>query len=66
MIASRLFRVMTHKKYSPGLIHVCLLFAVVITLVVPASAEWKERVLYSFQGGANDGSGPTGGVVFDA
>jgi hypothetical protein len=26
----------------------CLLFA--LTLAVPASAEWKEKVLYSFQG----------------
>jgi hypothetical protein len=30
-----------------------------------ASAEWKEKVLYSFQGGT-DGSTPAGGVVFDA
>jgi hypothetical protein len=29
-----------------------------------ASAEWKEKVLYSFQGG-NDGYTPAGGVVFD-
>jgi hypothetical protein len=38
--------------------------AVVLTLTVPASAEWKEKVLYSFQGG-NDGAYPAGGVVFD-
>ena len=56
---------MTHKKCSAGLIHVCLLFAVTLTLVVPASAEWKEKVLYCFQGGAN-GSVPAGGVVFDS
>jgi uncharacterized repeat protein (TIGR03803 family) len=42
-----------------------LLFAVALTLAVPASAEWKEKVLYSFQGGTNDGSVPAGGVVFD-
>jgi hypothetical protein len=30
----------------------------------PASAEWKEKVLYSFQGGS-DGFQPAGGVVFD-
>jgi hypothetical protein len=30
-----------------------------------ASAEWKEQVLYSFQGGTSDGAGPAGGVVFD-
>ncbi len=35
------------------------------TLVSTASAEWKEKVLYSFQGGANDGASPAGGVVFD-
>jgi uncharacterized repeat protein (TIGR03803 family) len=29
-----------------------------------ASAEWKEKVLYSFQGG-RDGAVPAGGVVFD-
>jgi uncharacterized repeat protein (TIGR03803 family) len=43
-----------------------LLFAVALTLAVPASAEWNEQVLYSFQGGANDGSVPAGGVVFDS
>lgn len=54
---------MIHKKCSQSLIRVCLLLAVALTLVVPASAEWKEKVLYSFQGGA-DGSLPIGGVVF--
>jgi hypothetical protein len=38
--------------------------ALVLVLAIPASAKWKERVLYSFQGGA-DGQTPTGGVVFD-
>ena len=42
---------MIHKKISPSLIHVCLLLAVALTLAVPASASWKEKVLYSFQGG---------------
>ena len=55
---------MTYKKCSPDLVRVCLLLAV--TLLAPtASAEWKEKVLYSFQGGSNDGSLPVGGVVFD-
>jgi hypothetical protein len=36
-----------------------------LTLVSAASAEWKEKVLYSFQGGQNNGSLPAGGVVFD-
>ena len=37
--------------------------AVVVLLSSRASAEWKEKVLYSFQGGS-DGSLPAGGVVF--
>jgi hypothetical protein len=57
---------MTHKKCSPGLIRRCLLLVVGLTLAVPASAAWKEKVLYSFQGGTNDGSVPAGGVVFDS
>jgi uncharacterized repeat protein (TIGR03803 family) len=37
--------------------------AVVVLLSSGASAEWKEKVLYSFQGGS-DGSLPAGGVVY--
>ena len=44
---------------------VLLSLTVVCSLVSAASAEWKEKVLYSFQGGANDGYFPAGGVVFD-
>jgi uncharacterized repeat protein (TIGR03803 family) len=55
---------MIHGKCSQSLIRVCLLLAVALTLVVPASAEWKEKVLYSFQG-VPDGAVPTGAVVFD-
>ena len=62
----RLFRAMTHKKRSPGIIRICLLLAVSLALAVPASANWKEKVLYSFQGGTNDGAFPVGGVVFDS
>jgi uncharacterized repeat protein (TIGR03803 family) len=36
----------------------------ILALAVNASAEWKEKVLYSFQGGT-DGAIPTGAVVFD-
>jgi hypothetical protein len=44
----------------------CLFSLVVIVLSSSsASAEWKEKVLYSFQGGS-DGSLPSGGVVFDS
>jgi hypothetical protein len=41
-----------------------LLFAVVCGLITSASAEWNEKVLYSFRGGT-DGAVPAGGVVFD-
>jgi uncharacterized repeat protein (TIGR03803 family) len=54
---------MIHQKCSSRLISLCSLLAVALTLAVPASAEWKEKVLYSFQGGT-DGAGPAGGVVF--
>jgi len=37
----------------------------ILALAIDASAEWKEKVLYSFQGGTNDGASPAGGVVFD-
>jgi uncharacterized repeat protein (TIGR03803 family) len=42
-----------------------ILLAVVIFASTLSAAEWKEKVLYSFQGGASDGAVPTGGVVFD-
>jgi hypothetical protein len=37
-----------------------------LAVVGNASAAWKEKVLYSFQGGNDDGAVPAGGVVFDA
>jgi hypothetical protein len=40
------------------------LLALLLALAPISSAEWNEKVLYSFQGG-NDGSFPGGGVVFD-
>src|ERR1700722_12440223 len=42
----------------------CTLVALIVLLAATAAAEWKEKVLYSFQGGT-DGSTPAGGVVFD-
>ena len=39
-------------------------FVAILILTSTASAEWKEKVLYSFQGGT-DGATPAGGVVFD-
>jgi uncharacterized repeat protein (TIGR03803 family) len=41
-----------------------LLIIIVLAFVAAASAEWKEKVLYSFQG-LPDGAYPAGGVVFD-
>src|SRR5579863_2742347 len=43
------------------------LFLVILAMLMVtanASAQWNERVLYSFQGGS-DGYTPAGGVVFD-
>ena len=44
---------------------ICVLvwFAIILATASTASASWKEKVLYSFQGGA-DGAAPVGGVVF--
>ena len=50
-----------NRKYRA----VSAVLTVILALAVPASAEWKEKVLYSFQGGTKDGSVPAGGVVFD-
>jgi uncharacterized repeat protein (TIGR03803 family) len=41
-----------------------LLFIVFLGFASPASAEWKEKVLYNFQG-VPDGATPVGAVVFD-
>jgi hypothetical protein len=41
-----------------------LIALAVLSLLSSATAEWKEKVLYSFQGGT-DGSTPAGGVTFD-
>ena len=48
-------------RFAFRLLSLCML---ILALGVAASAEWKEKVLYSFQGGA-DGAYPAGGVVFD-
>jgi hypothetical protein len=50
-----------NRKYRA----VSAVIAALLALASAASAEWKEKVLYSFQGGANDGFVPAGGVVFD-
>ncbi|MGB6677596.1 MAG: choice-of-anchor tandem repeat GloVer-containing protein [Terriglobales bacterium] len=41
-----------------------LLLALACSFVSVAATEWKEKVLYSFQG-VPDGAVPTGAVVFD-
>jgi len=55
---------MDRNRYSRVVGWCLALFAVAVTLVLPSSASWKEKVLYSFQGGT-DGSLPAGGVIFD-
>jgi hypothetical protein len=55
---------MTHRSDPRLKIYLPLMCLLVVALASPASAEWKEKVLYSFQGGA-DGSLPAGGVIFD-
>jgi hypothetical protein len=45
-------------------LHLLSLFTVILALGVAASAEWKDRVLYSFEG-SPDAATPQGGVVFD-
>ena len=56
---------MRGKKFSIGL-RVLAIF--VVTLLVTstwAATNWREKVLYSFNGGGGDGSWP-GGLIFDA
>jgi hypothetical protein len=55
---------MNHKDRSRTTIRL-LFFVLILALASAASAAWKEKVLYSFQGGANDGSYPYGSVIFD-
>ena len=69
-LSSGLFRAMIHettiyRKRSQSLISFRLLLAVALTFALPASAEWKEKVLYSFQGGT-DGSVPIGSLIRDS
>ncbi len=53
---------MSHRVcFRPGWI-LALILALASTAL---AAQWKEQVLYSFQGGTGDGFWPAGGVVFD-
>jgi hypothetical protein len=56
---------MTFARFTRWTKLPAMLFTVGLLLASSASAEWKEKVLYSFQGGNNDGAVPAGGVVFD-
>jgi hypothetical protein len=55
---------MTRKNHPRFTIRLPLLCMIVLTLISSASAEWKEKALYSFQG-SPDAATPAGGVVFD-
>jgi uncharacterized repeat protein (TIGR03803 family) len=55
---------MNRRKSPRVAIRLLGLFMVILALGVTASAEWKERVLYSFQGGS-DGATPVGSVALD-
>jgi len=55
---------MTHTMNSRFTTRWLAPFVAIVVLTSTASAGWKEKVLYSFQGGS-DGSTPAGGVVFD-
>jgi hypothetical protein len=54
---STMFRILAASRFLP-------LLLVIVAFTSNASAEWKEKVLYSFQG-AGDGYYPAGGVAFD-
>jgi hypothetical protein len=54
------------SKFSSVTCTPAILLALVIFASNLSAAEWKEKVLYSFQGGSTDGALPAGGVVFDA
>jgi len=55
---------MNPNRYALAIRSLSALFAVILTLASAASAEWNEKVLYSFQS-VPDGATPVGAVVFD-
>ena len=57
---------MASKMCNGSTIRLVLPFILVLALAATASAEWKESVLYSFQGGNSDGALPVGKIVFDS
>ena len=58
------FLVMDRNRQFRAVVSWIGIFMMILLLVSAASAEWNEKVLYSFQG-IPDGSVPAGGVVFD-
>jgi uncharacterized repeat protein (TIGR03803 family) len=56
---------MNYSRFLNAARRLLMLSALVFAFASVASAEWKEKVLYSFQGLPNDGAYPAGGVVFD-
>lgn len=56
---------MNREAYPRFGIRLLALVTVILALGAPASAEWKEKVLYSFQNSTTDGYLPIGNVVFD-
>ena len=52
------------RKMCPRLASGAIISFMLLVFASAASAEWKEKVLYSFQG-VPDGAVPTGAVVFD-
>jgi hypothetical protein len=55
---------MNPNPSTRNVVRLLLVAFTMLVLTATASAEWKERVLYSFQG-IPDGSLPVGAVVFD-
>jgi hypothetical protein len=61
-LVRRLLPAMTHDPHLRLAVGtICLILAAASS----AAGAWKEKVLYSFQGGSSDGYYPAGGVVFD-
>jgi uncharacterized repeat protein (TIGR03803 family) len=55
---------MTRRRHPRPVISLLCLFLAIVASSVPASADWKEKVLYSFHG-IPDGLYPIGALAFD-
>ncbi len=56
---------MRGKKFSIGLRALAILAVTLLVTSTWAATNWREKVLYSFNGGDGDGSWPSG-LIFDA